>query len=794
MVPLYQEPKNTPFKPNIQKDIETDKYKKPPAQINQTVITQPVQEVDGKTFMAPPLAQPAPRAQQRPLVDLQIYEPAKPPAPKKTVDPALFVPAGMPTSSMMYPPQWQPNVYAAPGTPGIPGLSMPYSMIPNNIPLLKNYNINIAGPSVDHMRVSAIYEDILPSKHFLNTANTCGERLNIYQFTRSVFVKHDDGENVDLDGNTDSSLLRCLKFLELNPYNTNQLSDNPYKGLPDDMLIYRSCYPIRYDSTNHTTQCANNPIGMNIRIYKITIGEYNLKKNKEYDYYNYDVWREIAYYEYIREKIIKTKQCPNFPIMYAYFICENCRIDFDKLKRIKGGKSVVNEPRFIAKVDYTQQDPTKQVPDDAIKSLIDVLNDDDEPPKYKPISLFGGANGYKSVLPIRNEPLQGGIKYVTNNHPLPPPIEGYVQQQNLKKFVNDVECINKGTCGPNVRASIELNMAANSGKAIVALTEAPTYNLYGWASKTYRVDGNLRRMINTGFHKSEVWYSVFFQLFAALYTLQVHKIAFRDFTIMDNVYIKDTKISDNVTNYWKYVIDGVEYYVPNYGYLVMIDSNYKDKEKDNLTLIQSGSNNKNFRLYSNIYEADGGALWNETQLNDLCFKALENCINPNNFSTTFTNGGGIKPPDDFMKFLDNSLKNINGNNKDIGNFILSSMGIFMNNRIGTILKEDEVTNVRVDDKTPFTKGQIVVHQFQNATYRFVLFLSSDATNKSEVLAKTEPVRWDHTGRDDMNIIKQTVPTDSLFNYSKYTSIEQSYKPNKVFNEDKLLEIYVINKN
>jgi len=276
--------------------------------------------------MAPPLAQRPPTKEQKPIVDLQVYEPARPPQPKRTVDPALFVPVH--TGSIYYPPQWQTSAY-----------QHPVQYVPNNIPIIKNYSINVSGPEADHGKVAAIYEDILPSKHFLNTANTIGERLNIYQFIRSVFVKYADGEDIDLGGNKENSLLRSLKFIELNPYNPNQLTDNPYKGLPDDMFIYRACYPIRFDKHSSSTQCASNSMGMNIRIYKMTVGEYKIKKHNEGNFYESDVWREIGYYEYVREEIIKKKQCPNFPIMHCYFIDEDCKIDFDKLKMIKGAGS-----------------------------------------------------------------------------------------------------------------------------------------------------------------------------------------------------------------------------------------------------------------------------------------------------------------------------------------------------------------------------------------------------------------------------------------------------------------------
>ncbi|GAH15162.1 unnamed protein product, partial [marine sediment metagenome] len=190
---------------------------------------------------------PGPKQGQQPLVDLQVYAPPRPPLPKKPLDPQLFVPSY--TNNPFYPPQYQGGFY--------PG-NILYK--PNELPIVKNYTINVAGPTDDHMKVNAIYEDILPSKEFVNTSNTIGERINIYNFVRSVFIKQGDGEDINIDGNGDNSLMSYLKFMDLNPYSTSNFTENPYKSLPDDMLIYRSCYPIRYDRYTNSVQCAKNSV------------------------------------------------------------------------------------------------------------------------------------------------------------------------------------------------------------------------------------------------------------------------------------------------------------------------------------------------------------------------------------------------------------------------------------------------------------------------------------------------------------------------------------------------------
>src|SRR5690606_8553454 len=145
------------------------------------------------------------QAGQTPIVDLQVYEAVKPrPPPKKQLDASMFVPQF--ANTPFYPPQWNPYNQTF--------------RTPIEMPVIKNYTINVSGPMDDHAKLNAIYEDILPSKIYANTSNSIGERVNMYTFIRSVFIKHSDGEDINLSGGG-NSIISYLKFLDLNPYNTN---------------------------------------------------------------------------------------------------------------------------------------------------------------------------------------------------------------------------------------------------------------------------------------------------------------------------------------------------------------------------------------------------------------------------------------------------------------------------------------------------------------------------------------------------------------------------------------------
>lgn len=695
---MYHEPKNSPFVPNVQKQIfenEKPKYEKPKYE-------KPEQERGEGKYLPPAHAG---RSQPQPLVDLQVYNPPRPPPKKKQeISPAMYMP--IPTQPPYFPPQMNPM--------------WPYYYPQMVSPVIKQYSIN-DGPFVNYSTLSVIKEDSLPGQ-FDNTSNSVGERINMYNFVRSVFIKHYDGEDINLDGKGDNSLLSYLKFLELNPYHKSADTRNPYKGLPNDMVIYRSCYPIRYDHKTNSVQCAVNSIGMNIRVYKLTLAEYNIKKLQDAKFYEHNVWREVAYYEYIREQILKRKVCPNFVLFYCYYISENCNINFNKVKSLNGSRVSLNDVRKA--VDNGNM---------AKKLKIDV----DKITKSDTITL-------------------------------PPPIASIADlKQHMDQLCKDG------------KPTIELDLDSYSGKGLVALTEAPTYNIYGWSSRKYSKEGNVHKMINSGYHKSEVWISVLFQIMAAMYTLQLHKIAFRHFTIEDNVYIKDTTQHDNIVTYWKYIINNFEYYVPNYGYLVLIDSNYKDI--DNHYTLGQRSRKVDYKIYSNIFcENDS----DEKLIEKACFDAFKEAINPNTFSNAFTNFGGTPPPEDIQALLGKIYSEATQANAptDISYYIYKCMSRLLNNRVGTYLSETEIKNIRAEKD--FKPGQVIAMADAYERYQFVVFVKNE-NGKNYILTKNNP--------KDPDVIV-TEPVGELFSYSTHEQIVQNYKPTEAnLNEDELIEVYVVSK-
>jgi hypothetical protein len=775
---MYKEPINSPFVPNEQKTLTnqapTTKYYDEAPKIPLT---------DAKPYATPQYQQP------KPLVDLQVYQPPQPKSMvPKTINPAQYVPMNLPVAGPFIPPQYNPHW---------PTYSGYYPQLVS--PIIKQFSIN-NGPFLETttLKTGAIREDILP-KQMSNTSNTLGERLNIHSFVRSVFIKTYDGEDIDIDGQGNNSILRYLKFLELNPYSPEINIENPYMGMPTDMLLYKSCYPIKFDDKTNSLQCSPNSLGMNVRIYTLSFAEYNVKKLNGHDFSDYDIWREMAYYEFVRENILKKKLCPNFVLMHCYYISENCNIDRNKVLMLKG--KALNKYGPVITYLVKQSNMCNQ----NIMNMISQFTTSNPPfvtfATIKKIEkeLFDLQNRYKELMNMKlaiaeqqqlNKAqmtftsISDGLKqllvlFKKNTIPpapapiIPPPTTSVLPATGLP-----VNMPQLATYGSQQHSSFE-SIYDFSGKGLVAMTESPTYNFYDWASVKYEAKGNIHTMINTGFHTSDVWMSVLFQIMVGLHVLQTSGIAFKDFSIGDNIYIKDIADHNNGKSYWKYVIDSYEYYIPNYGYLVLFDTNYKDIDISGSTLLTP--TNADHKIYSNIFKP--GVY---TDINDRCFDAFVNTFDVNNFTKSFSNNGGSGIPDNIRKLFNDITTKIGDNTtKDIHEYISKFMRPLLNNRVGTNLLETEHKFINHADTTDFKKGQMIVHEIANDTFKFVIYVNDEPVVNG-ISGNKNILTRDPTSNE---IIPSRVHRSALKHYSKFETITQTIKDGMTFSENDMLEVY-----
>jgi len=632
---------------------------------------------------------------------------------------------------------------------------------PYQIPVIKKYNVSLGGISGDHTRIAEIYEDILPSgvNLSLHSFSTLKERFNISDFVRSVFVKMGDGEEVILNGGITkpginkgttslTNLLSRVKFLEINPYHFSRLTNNPYKTIPKNFVMYRSCYPIKMDKEKKEIRCSKTNVGMHIRIYGLTNHDIISLTKTDNDKFKSDLYREIEYYKLINNKILRKYQTPNFVQMYTYYRAKNMNINFKQFELLRDNIAIDNievnkENNIIKKNDYE--------------------------------------NRLKEILENNNPTVLKNLLYkykLLSNTDINDP-------KKVEEFKNN-------------KLKLILDKIQQEDDNIVILTESPTQNILNWATKTYEIDpvGSINKMIQTGFYSDEVWESIIFQLYISLLIMYKECIIFNNFSLENNVFIKHLQNDTTNIGYWKYTIDDIVYNVRNYSYLLIIDSSYIDldnkpdyyKSKDNIT----------HKIISKDFSDD------EEKIKNRILEIMLKVFNRDNFGTEFKKFDGNQPSDEILKLLDIINKEIeeiqkidvNDREKELSILILKVLTKtnklnYISNRIGTLLTKDEISTLIKSQETSnilgqnkYNRGDIVARQLPDNLFNYCMILDKDVNDMIEILT-TEKIIYSLEDKPQYKIIK--VRKEELLYQSQM--IEEKYITG--FNYSRL-ESYKIN--
>ena len=648
---------------------------------------------------------------------------------------------------------------------------VPWNHNSYNVPVIKKYNISIQGADGNLTSTGEIFEDILPPTHIAqNRMTTLSERQILYSYIRSILVKKGDGEEI---GFTDKkpeiiNLLSYMKMLEINPYHFSRLTNNPYRTMPDNFIMFRSCYPIRLHKNANFLACAKESIGANIRIYAMTIyDELANKINTGALVKRYcDVWREIMFYQYIREEILKKKICPHFPYLYSYYLTKNTGIDFNKIKNMK--KNMVDKNVEL------------QNDNNAIKKLI--FTDT--------ISSMLAYDKNKGLVIQANQPHLNKVKASKID----------LIDRKHKVLYND----NKPTVVFDMSNNkFEVDITKPSGQCIVAITEAPNQNIINWSTRSYVIDdGPVRKQLNTGIHDLLTWRSVVFQILIAFYVMDLKGIMIKDMSWSRNIFIKDLDQGTSV-GYWKYKIGGIDYYVPNLGSLVLIDSCYDElKDGINFDMLKSNDTIK-FKLNGNFFNDQDSIKYGGLQLqvsnnniNEVSISNFKNLFSSNVFTGEFNISGGIKPPQEIMNLIDSiGLSNYRGHLENgeseemMVDIILNNFSDLLHNKIGKQISENEKTQLYTtgDSITTCKKGNLIGIKFSDNSFYWGIYLYVD-TNLDEVEVGEHWVLTKDT--DSAKIIKSKKNEVDLAKV--YGKVDQSYKAeHKLTSEEELLETYII---
>lgn len=639
-----------------------------------------------------------------PLLKLSLFQPQQNPGNQRPPIPTAYYPF------------WQP------GTPFVgnldPSVERMLQVEPNyKIPMANNYTINMAGPTGSNGQLKTLMETVLPAKFVNFNMISVTERLALGDYImQTIGVQEGDPIGIgNASPQCEQDLLSHIKLLELNGGSFDLFSSNPFRTLPDGMLLYRSCYPIRNNMVNNSVMCARDSIGLNIRVYSLSKAEYYAHVLRTPYAKNYDVLRELAYYGYIRDNILKKIESPHFALLYTYYMSNNQAVDYFYLK---------------TKQKQTQSNMIK----DQLKE-IECLRE-----MQKEIDALFNSDCDDS------KPLH--------------------HRDNL-----DVKLL------PD---EIDPSLAVYSGNMLLLLTEAPSTNFYNWASRKYENTGVIQKMVSQGYHSPDEWINVIFQIVMGLAVMQRHNIVMRNMTLEDNVYIKDLFVSSNQRGYWKYVINGFHFYLPNLGSLVMLDTNFKDIIVDKPTDLGT-----NIKRINKLYIDE---LPNSKQLVYQNYKRL---ISPNIFGRPFMQSGVYRPEDQIMTLLENLYTD---NEEDLSTVLVKHFPIYLNNRIGTkVRKSDEMPNVK-DMFKEFKEGEMAIQVMGGDEYKWVMIRSirdGIATVYTRNEVEEMPGEDGIVERNRNPVIEENIQVTNLKQYQSQDYVQQYNNGINSFDKKSLIETYVV---
>ena len=662
--------------------------------------------------MAPDINDPGP-AQYKKLKQVVQTQPDKP-------DNLITVTVAQP--KMSQPPQ-QPPMFAPPGI-GYPITNQSFYPQMGNYPqALGYYSQPIINKTYITRPEATTFETIRTDNPTLGdlppSLATVDERLAYLRFLRSVILRNRDGEFVPFRGykfapksntpfTSTRSIYDMLKIIDVNPYRNMEEKDK-YITLPTNTLLTRACYPIRRASSlTRNVVCAKDSIAINIRVYRLRMKELPSEMAAfGAKLFDSDIWREMHFYQYVTENIVKRKVSPNFVSIIGYSMCNNSEIDFDAIEARKLGKRPTPPQKMI-------QDPATL--------------------KMKP---------------------------------------------NPDAYKRDI---------------------------VVTITESPTYSLIRWASCEYEQIGYDVTMVNSGYHTVDAWHSVIFQLLSVMYIIQREKIYIRELSLENNIYIKELPECGAPKNHWIYIINGIQYYVPNYGYIVMLDSKFSD------SVNPSTDPDQKYKYFGTLYEDIQHKSPNDDALNQKIFEQFLNMIDPNNFGQSFAQQNGVDPGlrELFTKMKKSAMdfyafcKARNSGHPNLPHIdythiielvIRTYFNVYLHNRIGTQTTADEKAKLLSIASPPY--GSLIVQV--NGSASTICLCVGEYNPSSE---QPDDVIF-HRALGGAKLYKiigtngqlQTIPANGLFIFPPNYVVRQEFLSNAVkLDETTLLEIYSLGNN
>ena len=444
-------------------------------------------------------------------------------------------------------------------------------------PIIVQNRINIENPVGDNIATHNIYEDMLPrtkDKFYFSNMN---DRRNTYHFIHNILIKEEEGDEVTLgyDKIGRLNLSSVLKIQKLNPYFNKLFSDNPYASIPQNMIIFNGCYPVSYNHDTNRIDCGKDSLGVNLRIHSLD----HIRLNNLSDGNSFSCWRDRKFYQYVRNNILLKNKSPNFLMLYSHHWADDYYIDFNGMNTVR--RKYLNKSHnrvWERHRNFILKQYKEKLDKDAPQLL---LSNGDYFVIFNIIDYIVKVNISKldEINPAEIEEMKKHLRRLRiNKH------EEFITLENLEQRIKEQLDNNNGEHTRNIYGKVDVikneDIFGESNKMLILITEAPTVSLMDWCTRVYNTDDRLettiKKMISTGYYNDDIWMNVIFQIMIIIKILYDHDLLvnFHD-TDPRNISLFIKEQPQGVTNYprgfYKFVVDGVPYFLPNYGFIVIFD-------------------------------------------------------------------------------------------------------------------------------------------------------------------------------------------------------------------------------
>lgn len=648
----------------------------------------------------------------------------------------------------------------------------PVQEVMYEMPRMENRFITVGeNPYQDISRLNFLYEDFIPEPLMPNKISSISDRLSLGDFiSKNVFGLYEsEGDKVYMghakkniveglhksDREGLSKIWSKMKEMKENPNIINRL--NPDGVVPSGFRIFNTCYPIR--KTDSGVSCSKTSQTVNLRIYHTpfeinekdtckvidrdgkeqTVECASIIDNNDDDMH---INRELDYLMSVND-IIVNKESPNFPLCYGIVK----QIYDNRVKFTKAGKDIevdITNKSEKSPNDIQMENMIKYAYDaydyiydmiiknndginkELVKKQIDELKKGikDREVDYKEIeNMKSNSQDVLNAKMLLIKRMQLYLKVLFNKFNFGDFEKWKIERKTGEKEENDkkVKMMNE------LRELVSVRKEELDKVISFAVSEAPDYSFDEWTNpQTIRQFG-VAKMIESGWHTDEEKEIFLFELLYAFITILKHKIYIPNFT-KDNIFIKKVLSEFMMNKLFIYSLDGINYYIPNKGFYVMIDERYACL-KDNINKDKIGKVRMPYtkdKKNNVMYGAD-----------DECMKDMITSMK--NIIADLNKDGWFKDKkfDDknFIKYDDDSKEFIDR----LRDLLIFNFGSYANNRCGTILSAEEhrYLNGAIKQLIDYECGELVLESVDNDTrYKIVQIVSREDKTSAKVFVQT----------------------------------------------------------